>query len=96
MEQLKALGRLAQAEWRGYFGIQRPWIRAVGKSAEGDDLRFTRKGDDLFVTVLGRPKAQSITIENLPAKTWLNNPPGTGRGHRELSAKVQLEKMRIV
>ena len=42
-----------------------PWTRAEGKSVEGDDLRFTRKGVDLFVTLLGNPKARTLTIQEL-------------------------------
>jgi alpha-L-fucosidase len=42
-------------------------VRAVGKSVEGDDLRFTRKGSDLYVTVLGNPKGKTLTIVDLHA-----------------------------
>jgi len=43
-----------------------PWDHAVGKSSEGDDLRFTRKGDDLYVTILGSPKGKTVLIMELP------------------------------
>jgi alpha-L-fucosidase len=43
----------------------------VGKTAEGDDLRFTRKGGDLYVTILGTPKARTATIEGVAVR------PGT-------------------
>jgi len=61
---------------------------------EGDDLRFTRNGSDLFVTVLGKPKAQTITIPNLPAKVGV--PIVQLGGTSELAAKVQDNGMRIV
>jgi len=71
-----------------------PWTQAVGKSAEGDDLRFTRKGSDLYVTVLGKPKAQTITIPDLPSKVGI---PITQLGDNNgLDAKVQYGGMRIV
>ncbi len=41
----------------------------MGKSAEGDDLRFTKKNDDLYVTVLGKPKGRTLTIADLGAKS---------------------------
>ncbi len=44
------------------------WEQAVGKTAEGDDLRFTRKGSDLYATLLETPKARTATIEGVTAR----------------------------
>jgi len=86
MERLKALGAWLQQNGEAIYDTV-PWTQAEGKSAEGDDLRFTRKGDDLYVTVLGKPKAQTITIADLPAKQGIAI---TQLGSsEELSAKVQ-------
>ena len=62
MERLKALGAWLKQNGEAIYDTT-PWTRAEGKSVEGDDLRFTRKGDDLYVTVLGKPKGKSITME---------------------------------
>ena len=67
MERLKSLGAWLRQNGEAIYDTV-PWERAVGKTAEGDDLRFTRKGSDLYATILGTPKMRIVTIDGVTAR----------------------------
>lgn len=67
MERLKALGAWLEQNGEAIYDTV-PWERAVGKTTEGDNLRFTRKGSDLYATILGTPKAGTATLDGLAAR----------------------------
>jgi alpha-L-fucosidase len=70
LEQLKALGAWLEQNGEAIYDTV-PWDRAVGKTAEGDDLRFTRKGSDLYATILGTPKVRTATIDGVVTRSGM-------------------------
>ena len=94
MDRLKALGAWLKQNGDAIYDTV-PWERAVGKTAEGDDLRFTRKGNDLYVTILGAPKARTATIEGVAARPGMQvtilgetKPVGHERSERQSAGNV--------
>ncbi len=67
MERLRALGAWLHQNGEAIYGTQ-PWTQATGKSAEGIDVRFTRKNNDIFAILLGKPQHSEITLQGISVR----------------------------
>ncbi len=65
-DRLKALGRWLGMNGEGIFGT-RPWVRPSAKTADGIDVRFTKKGNALYAFLLSRPATAKLTVPGLTA-----------------------------
>ncbi|MEJ0042538.1 MAG: alpha-L-fucosidase [Rhizomicrobium sp.] len=67
LARLKGFGAWLKANGEGVYGT-RPWTRFDGRTADGTDIRFTQKGDALYVHLLGTPAGTEIAIvgDDLP------------------------------
>ena len=68
MERLKALGDWLRQNGEAIYG-SRPWTHAEGSTAENIDVRFTKKGQTVYATLLGKPAAPTITLQKMPVKS---------------------------
>src|ERR1700745_4111058 len=67
MSRLEALGAWLKQKGEAIYAT-RPWVRAEGKTADNIPVRFTQANSFLYVTLLGEPKAGSVTVKNLAPK----------------------------
>jgi alpha-L-fucosidase len=64
---LLELGAWLRTNGEAVYG-SRPWKRAQASSMEGNDIRFTKKDNNLFVFIMDPDPAKSITIPGISLK----------------------------
>ncbi len=65
---LRGIGEWLRANGEAIYGT-RPWVRAEGKTTDGIEVRFTRKGDTLYAFLLDTPEDEAIVIKGLSIKS---------------------------
>lgn len=90
MDRLKHLGAWMKINSEAIYGT-RPWKRAVGKTSDGLEVRFTRKGADLYAVLFGRPKQSDIQILDLGASAAKVELLGSGRQLQSKAAGNHLQ-----
>jgi alpha-L-fucosidase len=68
MDRLRKLGAWMRQNGDAIYGTH-PWTRAEGKTSDGGELRFTRKGTKLYAIFLTRPGTRSVTLLDVTART---------------------------
>ncbi len=63
-ERLRALGTWLDGAGDAIYGT-RPWIRAEGRTTDGNPVRFTARGDALHAIVFDATPASELVIEGL-------------------------------
>ena len=79
LQRLLGLGEWLDTNGEAIFGT-RPWIEAEGRlEGDGTEVRFTQKGDVVYMILLDKPEKPTLRISGLKARrnttiTLLGNP----------------------
>ena len=68
MERLEEFGTWLKQNGEAIYGT-RPWARATGETDQQIGVRFTKKGGELYATLLGHPKSSRITVKGVEPKS---------------------------
>ena len=71
LERLKALGAWLHQNGEAIYG-SRPWTHAEGTTVEKIEVRFTKNGQNVYATLLGKPSGSIITLQKMPVKSATN------------------------
>lgn len=63
-ERLHQLGSWLKQNGEAIYGTQ-PWTHAEGRTEDGTDVRFTRKGNAVYAILLSTPRERRITLPKM-------------------------------
>lgn len=66
MDRLQKLGAWLAQNGDAIYGTK-PWTRAEGKTADGTEVRFTRKGTKLYAILFAKPQTREIRLLDVAA-----------------------------
>jgi len=66
LDRLHSLGVWLKTNGEAIFET-RPWVRPSGRTLDGMEVRFTRRGDTVYAVLLAKPRGREVTIEALEA-----------------------------
>ncbi len=64
LKRLKALGTWLHQNGDAIYG-SRPWTHAEGKTADGLDVRYTKKADNVYAVLLGKPASRTVQVQSV-------------------------------
>jgi alpha-L-fucosidase len=95
LDRLHKLGGWLQVNGEAIFG-SRPWVQASSTAPDGADVRFTRKGDSLYVVFLNRPNRNALIVPSVHAPDGtavqilgMMSKPSISQRDKDLVIKVQ-------
>ena len=70
-ERLHQLGAWLRQNGEAIYGTE-PWTRAEGRTEDGTDVRFTRKGSVVYAVLLSTPRQRRITLPKMQNLSMAN------------------------
>lgn len=96
VDRLNKLGAWLEVNGEAIFG-SRSWVRSSATAPDGTDVRFTKKGDSLYVVFLSRPESNTLAVPQVRAIHGstievLGTPSKASISQRDKDVVIQVEE----